>query len=77
MWLPSAATAAASISDIRAWETLDDTGLTRSSDMVRRLRSSADDAAFTKEGTAYLVLLMIGTLRPLPRSSEELDLPAP
>ena len=73
----SAATAAASIAEVRAWATLDDTGLARSLAMVRRLNLSAEDATSTKEGATCLLPLMIMTSEPLPRSSEELELPSP
>lgn len=52
--LASAAGVVASIAGVRAWETLDDTGLSGSSGMVSRLRSSTEDAKSTKEGATCL-----------------------
>ena len=77
MCLASAVTAAASIANVRASATLDDTGLAWSSDMVRRLKYTADDATSTKDGNTYLLPLTAVTSGPLPQSSEELELPAP
>ena len=75
--LASAAAAAAFVADVRALATLDDAGLVRSSHMVRRLRSSADDVTATQEGTTCLVPLTTMILGLLLRSSEELEPPAP
>ena len=56
--LAVAAAAVESVTDVRAWARLDDTGIARSSDTARRPRSSAGEATSTSEGTTCLLLLM-------------------
>ena len=57
--LVAAAAAAESIVDVRAWARLYDTGMARSSDMVRRPKSAAEGATPVIEGTTCLLLLML------------------
>ena len=70
----SAAAAAASFAEVQAWATYQGTGFARSSAMVRRPRSSAEDAISTREGTTCLFALTAVTSGSCPRSSEELEL---
>ena len=50
-----AVAAAESIAVVRAWARLDDTGVARSSFMVKRRRSSAEEAPSASEGTTCLL----------------------
>ena len=64
---------------LERWARLDDAGMARSSGMVRRPRSAAEEATSVGEGTACLLLLMpviSGTrffLLPSMRELEELS----
>ena len=53
----SAAAAVTSIAEDRPWATFEDTGFARSSAMVRRPRSSAEDATCTRRRTTCLLPL--------------------
>ena len=67
----AAAAAAESIADVRAWARLDDTGMARSTDMVRRPRSAAGEATSVSEGSTCLFFLM-----PVISGTETLLLPS-
>ena len=77
VWLASADAAVASIVDVRAWEMIGDTGFVRSLHMVRRLRTSADGAISTKEGTTCLLPITTMASGLLLSFSQELEPSAP
>ena len=77
MCFSSAAAVAASIAADRVWETFEDTGLALSLAMVRRPRSSAEDATSTREGTTCLLPRTTVTSGIRSLSSEELMLLRP
>ena len=47
-----------SLADVPAWARLDDTGMARSSDMVRWPRNAVEEATPSRQGTICLLLLM-------------------
>lgn len=78
--LATVAAAAKSIAAVRAWATLDVTGMVRVSDMVSRPRRSAEAATSTKKGTYCLLPLLpvtSGTMKRLLLSVQELELLVP
>lgn len=75
--LASVAAAAVLIADVRAWETLDYTGMARSSNMVSRSGRMVEEVTSTKKETTCLLPLTPvnpGMETRIAHSSEELEL---